>query len=136
VNQGHSDPAVQWAGQLARLDELRHQAVVAALRHSDATGWPASGEAVALLVSYALGEITARDYATGILHSLGVTNRDLAVLDVPPPSRSAYVVSDVDAPVDPATRRAPQRATSREDAVHAYVTGQIPVGEFLRLARG
>ncbi len=131
MEQAHQDPAKQWSGHLARLDGARRDAVIAALRHSAETGWPASGEAVALLAAYATGEISARDYADGILASLGAP--DHAWVDVPRASASAYVAADVEeapaemAPAVPTVRR--------EDAVQAYVDGLIPVDEFLRLAR-
>jgi hypothetical protein len=110
------DPATQWSAELGRLDARRRDAVVAALRHSAATGWPAGRAAVELLVAYAIGEITPRAYATGILQTLGIHDHTIDEPSAPAPSVRPVV--------------------SREDAVHAYVTGQIPVGEFLRLARG
>lgn len=125
---------MQWSGHLSRLDGRRRDAVVAALRHSADSGWPASSEAVELLVSYAVGEITARDYADGILAALGGQDGGIAALELPPAAPSAYVAAEVEAMPVPTPDTAP--AISREDAVHAYVTGQIPVGEFLRLARG
>lgn len=115
---------------------MRREAVIAALRHSADTGWPASGDAVGLLVSYALSEITAREYAERILPQLSTY---VAVPDgVPGPSSS---VAD---PVEPLRETPPPAGSdpvtvgsiTREDAVQAYVTGRIPVGEFLRIARG
>lgn len=132
MTQGHHDPAETWSRQLDRLAGVRRDAVVAALRHSAETGWPASQDAVELLVRYALGEISARDYAAGIVGTLGiVTDRDAA--------RDAEPVRAAGEPPPTHTRApeaAPRPTVSREDAVQAYVTGQIPVGEFLRIARG
>lgn len=132
---------MQWAAHLSRLEGTRRDAVIAALRHSDATGWPAPGEAVELLVSYALGEITAHDYATGILHTLGMDDRASRTHPVAPASTSPHPaavesVPAAEAPASSAPGGSARPPISREDAVHAYVTGQIPVGEFLRLARG
>lgn len=120
------DPSVQWARHLSRLDPSLREAVVGALRHSISTGFPASERAVVLLVDYALGEISADAYAAGILSSLGFAPDD---------ADRATRPDETSAPPAPPTpiRRPP--AVSREDAVHAYVTGQIDVGEFLRIAR-
>jgi len=122
---------VQWAEQLARLPGARRDAVTAALRHSQDTGWPASQEAVSLLVAYALGEITSGDYAAGILRSLGAASE----IGRPAPPASEPVRAPA-GPTTPTSEAVRARTMSREEAVQAYVTGQIPVGEFLRLARG
>ncbi|NRQ49443.1 hypothetical protein [Aeromicrobium stalagmiti] len=130
------DLARQWAHHLSGLDPTRRAAVLQALQHSSDTGWPASEQSVRLLVAYADGEITARDYAAGILASMGLSFDDRVALDVRPPARSSYVAGAVDAPMPPAPHEPVEPApVRREDAVHAYVTGQIPVGEFLRIAR-
>lgn len=116
------DPSVQWASHLRRLGPSRREAVTGALRHSASTGWPASERGVELLVGYALGEITATSYVAGILSSLGfsagdpVDEPDEAPLPAPIPIHGAHRVG-------------------REDVVQAYVTGQIDVSEFLRIAR-
>jgi hypothetical protein len=130
-----TDPAAQWSRHLSRLHGRLLHAVVEALRHSAASGVPASEEEVRLLVAYALGEITSRDYAAGVLAALGLAD---------PAPRAAPAEVDLldggpfpDSSVPPAAGTAdPGRTIRREDAVHAYVTGQIPVGEFLRIARG
>ena len=53
--------------------------------------------------------------------------------EVPAPGPDALSAGPVAAP-DPAAAEA--RQVRREDAVQAYVTGEIPVSEFLRIARG
>lgn len=129
--QTSPDPATEWAGHLNRLDGARRDAVVAALRHSAATGWPASEAGVELLVAYALGEITSQQYARGLMRSWGGSQPGPAVESVapraqrppPPPEPVAEPVAE------------PTPRMSREQAVQAYVTGQIDVGEFLRIAR-
>lgn len=102
-----------------------------ALRRSASTGWPASRDGVELLVAYALGEITSQQYVAGILRSWGVTLRTRVsgaalppAVPEPPPEPAPEVVPE------PSPARMP-----REEAVHAYVTGRIDVGEFLRIAR-
>jgi len=123
VTQTPPDPSVEWSDQLSRLDDLRRGAVVTALRRSAASGWPASREAVTLLVDYALGAITSRDYAAGIVRSWAVVADEQPEAVVAP------------APARAAVPEPPQGPMGREEAVHAYVTGQIDVGEFLRIAR-
>lgn len=120
------DPSAQWATQLRRLDPARRAVVVEALSHSAASGWPASERAVELLVDYALGEITAASYAAGILRSLGFSA----------PEQPDRPQAGEPAAPSTAPSTAPARAAvGREDAVLAYVTGAIDVGEFLRIAR-
>ena len=123
MTQTPPDPSVEWSDQLSRLDDLRRGAVVTALRRSAASGWPASGEAVTLLVDYALGAITSRDYAAGIVRSWAVVADEQPEAVVAP------------APARVAVPETPQGPMGREEAVHAYVSGQIDVGEFLRIAR-
>ena len=123
MTQTPPDPSVEWSDQLSRLDDLRRGAVVTALRRSAASGWPASREAVTLLVDYALGAITSRDYAAGIVRSWAVVADEQPEAVVAP------------APARAAVPETPQGPMGREEAVHAYVTGQIDVGEFLRIAR-
>lgn len=128
MTQTSPDPSDRWSAQLSRLDGVRRAAVDAALRRSTSDGWPASREAVELLVGYALGEITASDYAAGIVRSWSVPDdepvQQQPVQPEPAPERDVH-----QAPQQPRVR------IGREEAVHAYVTGVIDVGEFLRLAR-
>lgn len=116
------DPAQQWAHLLARLDGRVREVVAESVRRSAAEGRAVSEDEVRLLVSYAAGDISAREYARRIASSLGISGPAAA-----PRRRSAA------APVPPAA--AQERRVRREDAVQAYVTGEIPVAEFLRIAR-
>jgi hypothetical protein len=133
VTQAHPDPTEQWPEHLARLDEDRRRAVEGALRRSAAEGRPASQDAVELLVAYALGEITSRQYAMGILRSWSIVRPEPA----PHPTLDPTPESAPLPPPTPDPSDAPDRPArmSREEAVQAYVTGQIDVAEFLRLAR-
>lgn len=90
------DPAEQWADLLRELTGRRRDAAVSALRHSAASGWPASRESVVSLIAYAQGRITARDYAAQTLISLGLADAHTAPLLLraasapavqPPPTR-------------------------------------------------
>ncbi len=67
---GH-DPAAQWADLLRHLAPVRREAVVAALRNSSSSGWPAPHATVLSLVAYAQGEISAQQYAAQVLVALG-----------------------------------------------------------------
>jgi hypothetical protein len=116
------DPAVQWSEQLARLDDPRRDAVASALRRSASAGRPASLEGVELLVGYALGEITAQQYAAGIVRSWQGAAPTPA--PAPRPERAP----------DPPEQ--PTALVGRDEAVQAYVAGRIDVGEFLRITRG
>jgi antitoxin VbhA-like protein len=146
------DPGQRWAHLLDELHGLRRQAVVDALRASEEQGFPATAEGVSILVAYALGKISARQYAARMLDSLGL---------VPPPPEPSHPPSTFDplpdlgtwrtderrpstwqeperpastpqpAPWTPATSRVP----SREETVRAFLSGRIPVEEFLRLSR-
>jgi hypothetical protein len=143
------DPAHRWAELLHELYGRRRDAVVEALRASVQQGYPATAEGVRLLVAYALGKISARQYSARILDSLGLAPAppeprktssnfdplpDLATWRtderragrVHEPARSA-----APAPWSPATPRPP----SREETVQAFLSGRIPVEEFLRLSR-
>ncbi|MDX6277392.1 MAG: hypothetical protein QOJ72_1520 [Nocardioidaceae bacterium] len=146
------DPAQRWAQLLEGLHGRRREAVLEALRASDEQGFPATAEGVRILVAYALGKISARQYAARILDSLGL---------VPPPPERSHPTSTFDPLPDLGTwrtderrprtwqepeRSAPKpepapwtpvssRAASREEAVHAFLSGRIPVEEFLRLSR-
>ena len=72
------DPADQWADLLQDLNGRRREAAVSALRHSAASGWPASRDSVVSLVAYAQGRITAEEYAAQILVSLGLADAHTA----------------------------------------------------------
>jgi hypothetical protein len=128
VTQTSSDPTAQWSRQLDRLDGVLRDAVVAALRRSASNGWPASRDGVELLVAYALGEITSQQYVAGILRSWGVPLDDR--VHGAPPRRAQEPEPQPEPGPEP-----PRVRTPREEAVHAYVTGQIDVGEFLRISR-
>ena len=68
----HSDdPAVRWSAQLQGLPGRSRETVVKALRNSNATGHPASEDGVRILVAYAQGQISARQYGAQVLKSLG-----------------------------------------------------------------
>ncbi|MCW2839104.1 MAG: hypothetical protein JWR55_587 [Aeromicrobium sp.] len=123
----YPDPTEQWPEHLERLDDDRRRVVAGALRRSAAEGWPASQDAVELLVAYALGEISSRQYAMGILRSWNIVRPEPAP---PPPLPS----EPSEPPHQPEPSESPVRI-SREEAVQAYVTGRIDVAEFLRLAR-
>ncbi|MET0467239.1 MAG: hypothetical protein ABWZ87_00730 [Aeromicrobium sp.] len=125
MTQTSPDPAVQWAEHLARLDDPLRDAAVSALRRSASTGRPTSREAVELLVGYALGEITAQQYAAGIVRSWRG--------DTPAPAPAA---APPEPPRPPAPSDPPAAPVGREEAVQAYVAGRIDVGEFLRITRG
>lgn len=126
------DPAVEWSRHLARLPGFLQRAVAETLRRSAAEGHPASEHEVTLLVAYALGEISSREHVRGVLRGFG--HDEVPTLrEVPAPGPDALSAGPVAAP-DPAAVEA--RQVRREDAVQAYVTGEIPVSEFLRIARG
>lgn len=149
-----TDPAEQWSDLLSSLTPRRRDAVVAALRSSAQQGWPADHEAVRLLVAYANGEIDAQDYAVGIVVSLG-GHEGLVQQRAPQPVEPEWAPRFVEErwtapeqplapqptlapqqPPAPVTSIAPQASMSREEAVAAYVSGRIPVEEFLRITRG
>jgi hypothetical protein len=122
------DPAQQWAHLLTRLDGRVREVVVETLRSSTGDGSVVTEDDVRLLVSYAAGDISAREYARRIAASLGIS--ELA----PAPRRRSVVAGPVPPVAD--QEAAQRRQVRREDAVQAYVTGEIPVSEFLRIARG
>ena len=137
------DPAEQWSDLLSSLPARRREAVVAALRSSAQQGWPADHEAVRLLVAYANGEIDAQDYAVGIVVSLGGHEglvEQQAPQPVEPESAPRFTEQQWTATQQPTAAPvasiAPQPAMTREEAVAAYVSGRIPVEEFLRITRG
>lgn len=165
----HSDdPAHRWAAQLGGLVGRTREAVIKSLRNSVDSGHPASPEGVRILVAYAQGRISARQYVAQILESLGFVPRAYTpapVVREPEPWRAPvrrpeawsdalldFSNSRPPAPAPPAWRdswtepvREPERREgttitqtrriSRQEVVHAYVNGQIPVEEFLRLSR-
>jgi hypothetical protein len=127
MNAQSDDPAVRWSALLSSLDGRRREAVVSALRSSAASGHPASEDAVRLLVAYAEHRITASDYAQRMITSMG-----LAPGSVPAaPVEAAEPAPEPEAP-EPSRRASP----TRDEAVRAYVAGEMPVEEFLRIARG
>lgn len=143
VTENGPDPAAEWSALLDRLDGVRRDAVVRALRRSASTGWPASRDGVELLVAYALGEITSQQHVAGLLRSWGVPVRTRSNgvvprrhLPEPQPAPQPESERDPEAEVEPEPRpEQPPARSPREEAVHAYVTGLIDVGEFLRIAR-
>ena len=147
MTNGITDPAQQWSDLLSSLTGRRREAVVAALRSSTQQGWPADREAVRLLVAYANGEIDAQDYAVGIVISLG-GHENMVQQQAPQPPVEHQTFQRPDhqwserpdqhlaTPRQPVASIAPERRISREEAVAAYVSGRIPVEEFLRITRG
>lgn len=143
MTNGITDPAVQWSDLLSSLTGRRREAVIEALRSSAHQGWPADREAVRLLVAYANGEIDAQDYAVGIVMSLGGHESLVEQQWAPPPVEqqrpqglAAQQWSAPQPPAPPVTSMAPESAMTRDEAVAAYVSGRIPVEEFLRITRG
>jgi hypothetical protein len=151
-SQQFDDPAHRWADLLQELYGRRREAVVEALRASVQQGYPASAEGVRLLVAYSLGKISARQYSARMLDSLGLVpvapepSRTSSNFD-PLPDLATWRTDDrrpstwqepqrmpaaaAPAPWSPVTSRAP----SREETVRAFLSGRIPVEEFLRLSR-
>ena len=72
------DPAAAHSDLLRELTSPQRDAVVAALRHSAASGWPASRASVSSLVAYTKGQITSREYAVQILVGLGFADAQTA----------------------------------------------------------
>ncbi|KAA1395321.1 hypothetical protein [Aeromicrobium ginsengisoli] len=154
MTNGNTDPAQQWSDLLSSLTGQRREAVVAALRSSAEQGWPADREAVRLLVAYANGEIDAQDYAVGIVVSLGGHENAVQPQSPPPferpwaqqlaeqswaaPQQAAPqpAAPAAPAPAPPVASLTPENRLTREEAVAAYVSGRIPVEEFLRITRG
>lgn len=159
MTNGLDGPASHWASLLDGLVGARRDAVISALRHSARSGWPPSAQAVRTLVDYAQGLITAQEYAVQILVDLGMADSaavpesvgDVAAAPPAVPTDdplAGYDYRPAAAPLDPGPLRpapavaaAPPPAVAepritREEAVQAYVSGRIPVEEFLRIARG
>ncbi len=182
VNSHHSDdPAHRWSALLSGLIGRRRDAVVKALRNSVDSGYPANADGVRVLVAYAQGQISARQYVAQVLESLGFVPAAYApspVVRAPEPWHSARDADpwrapgrvqdpwrdELSAPTPTAapapddgglldfgqsriqSRWHPERhesttvtqpaQTSRQQAVRAYMAGQIPMEEFLRLNNG
>src|SRR4051794_21284357 len=67
-----------WSDLVDGLRGSQREAVISALQHSAATGWPPSREAVRALLDYALGRITSQEYAAQILVVLGYADAQTA----------------------------------------------------------
>lgn len=161
ANAHHSnDPAQRWSAQLEGIHGRRREAIIKALRNSIDSGYPANDESVRILVSYAQGQISARQYVAQIMESLGFipsayspAARQPDAWRQPEPwrepsrprQRSVSSPALLDFNESRIEARAPERGTSttitqsrrttRQEAVQAYVNGQIPMEEFLRLSR-
>ncbi|GAA3517459.1 hypothetical protein GCM10022234_11050 [Aeromicrobium panaciterrae] len=163
------DPARRWSSLLQGIHGQRREAVIKALRNSVDSGYPATAEGVRILVAYAQGQISARQYVTQTLESLGFlpaayapasSERQQGSWRQTPSVRRAAPWDD-----ERSASRRPQaaapalldfnesrvesreserfsttitqsRRNTRHEVVQAYVNGQIPVEEFLRLQRG
>lgn len=166
ANAHHSDdPAQRWSSLLDGVHGQRREAILKALRNSVASGYPANAEAVRTLVAYAQGQISARQYVARILETLGFIPAAYAPSapqrqpeawreaaratrswrEERPASRPASSPGLLDFNESRSQARAPERGgttitqsrrTTRREAVQAYVNGEIPVEEFLRLSHG
>lgn len=148
-NEHLDDPAHRWANLLEGLHGRRRGSVEAALRASVEQGHPASSEGVRLLVSYALGQISARQYAADMLDSLGfmaAPTRTTSVAEELPelatwrPAERRRSTWQEPQRVQSAAHQVPRsallsRVPSREETIRAYMSGRIPVEEFLRRSR-
>ncbi len=155
ANAHHSnDPAQRWAAQLDGIYGRRREAIIRALRDSEDSGYPANAESVRILVAYAQGQISARQYVAQIMESLGFIPSAYS-----PPARQPESWRQPEPWREPTRRPTPavglldfnesriarepersttitqSRRTTRQEAVQAYVNGQIPMEEFLRLSR-
>ncbi len=153
------DPAIRWSAQLVGLYGRRREALIKALRDSVDSGHPATAEGVRTLVAYAQGQISARQYVAQILESFGFVPPAYTPAPVTrqsEPWREARRPDPGDAlsaPMPASSSRSSIRdewpewtdgggretgtvertqTTSRSEAVQAYVTGQIPMDEFIR----
>ncbi len=101
------DPAHRWSAQLSGLEGRRREMVIKALRNSIASGYPADAEGVRILVAYAKGHISARQYVAQTLEALRFTPASYEPAPIerasPSPSRSAGVPQPGD-PTRGATR--------------------------------
>ena len=155
------DPAIRWSAQLDGL--FGREALIKALRDSADIGHPATAEGVRTLVAYAQGQISARQYVAQILESFGfvppaytpapVTRQSEPwrearrpdpgdALSAPMPALSLRSSIRDEWPESWTDGGGPQTGTaertqtsSRSEAVQAYVTGQIPMDEFIRRSR-
>lgn len=179
VNSHHSDdPAHRWSALLSGLFGRRRDAVIKALRNSDESGYPANADGVRVLVAYAQGQISARQYVTQILELLGFVpaayvpapavratqpwhsardadpwraparvqdpwRDELSAPTPTPPPAAAGLLDFGESRIQ--SRWHPEKSegttvphsgrTNRQQAVQAYMAGQIPMEEFLRLQR-
>lgn len=84
---GHTqDSGMEWSDLLHELAPVQREAVVAAIQHSASTGCPASRESIGILVAYALGRISSREYAVQIMVALGFADTQTAATLVAPPA--------------------------------------------------
>jgi hypothetical protein len=94
----HQDPSLEHADLLQELTASQREVVAAALRQSASAGWPASRESVRILVAYARGRISSREYAAQILVALGYADAHTAAALLPPsPPPPAQPTSRFDA---------------------------------------
>jgi hypothetical protein len=145
------DPAERWADLLQELRGPCRDAAVAALRRSAEAGWPASRESVVSLVAYALGRISAAEYAAQSLVSLGLADAHTApvllhAVPTPPAAPAAeralpIASSAIDAGIgaefllgDSIGATGRPATNPSESAAKAYVAGRLPRDEFLRAA--
>ena len=71
-------PGMEWSELLQGLAPALREAVSAAIQHSASSGWPPSRESIGILVAYAQGRITAREYAVQTLVALGYADAQTA----------------------------------------------------------
>jgi hypothetical protein len=143
------DRADQWPDLLQELRGPCRDAAIAALRRSAEAGWPASRASVASLVAYALGRISAAEYAAETLVSLGLADAHTApvLLHVAPKAAPAaervlpIASSAMDAGIgaefllgDSTSATGWPATNPSEGAARSYVAGRLPREEFLRAA--
>lgn len=90
MNITPADPAEQWGHLLNGLSVSVREAVLASLRHSADSGWPATTDSVQLLVAYAEGRIDSRTYAAETLRVLGLDRPAPAPTHQTAPEPSTY----------------------------------------------
>lgn len=130
---------------ISLLDERRQRAVRGALATSAAEGIEVSAVSVRLLVDYARGEITAQQYAQGMVEELCGS---VAL----PPQSSEQAVEDEQVQSEQPSTSQPVHPTAGDEVstsddtvsddlvtkdtmVDAFVNGRISVEDFLRIAR-